>query len=153
MIHRLLTCPMIMIRLISDNEGDVLKTFFSCSCVSGRWWLSDIGSSQGADEGFLLSSLTQGYGSILLSKLFLSSTAKLLPLSLYSTSTSSSILLPSFVWFYWELQPCLPSSVFSLSQSLNESQWKEPCRGTVDVLWEVDTRFMMPRHFYEGRSQ
>ena len=46
--------------------------FFNPAAVyRGRWWLSDIGSSRGADEEFSPSSLTQGYGSILLSTLFL----------------------------------------------------------------------------------
>lgn len=47
--------------------------FISCSNVSGQWWLSNI-DSRGADEEFFLSSLTQGYGSILLSTRFLFTT-------------------------------------------------------------------------------
>lgn len=35
-----------------------------------RWWLSDIGSGRGADEEFPLSSLTQGYGPIMLNAHF-----------------------------------------------------------------------------------
>lgn len=35
-----------------------------------RWWLSNIGSGRGADEEFPLSSLTQGYGPILLNSHF-----------------------------------------------------------------------------------
>lgn len=57
----------------------------SCSNASGQWWLSNIGSSRGADEEFSLSSLTQGYGSILLSTLFLFH-HKLLPLSVLHLS-------------------------------------------------------------------
>lgn len=59
-----------------DTEGDdvpgLFFFFFNPAAVyRGRWWLSDIGSSRGADEEFSPSSLTQGYGSILLSTLFL----------------------------------------------------------------------------------
>lgn len=82
-----------MTRLIIANEGDDVRgLFWSCSCVPGRWWLSDIGSSRRADEEFSLSSLTQGYGSILLSTLFLLR-HKAIPLSLRSTSILSPTLV------------------------------------------------------------
>lgn len=63
-------------RLTWNNQGDGWGGFRFLFWIlqlskRGRWWLSDIGGSQGADEEFPPSSLTQGYGSILLSTLFL----------------------------------------------------------------------------------
>ena len=102
---------MIMEVMMLEASSSFFYFFLSCSCVSGRWWLSDIGSSRGADEEFSLSSLTQGYGSILLSTLFLFH-HKLLPLSLYSTSILSPTLLLSLV------SPCLGSRPCFFSQFL-----------------------------------
>lgn len=63
-------------RLTWNNQGDGWGGFLFLFWIlqlrkRGRWWLSDIGGSRGADEEFPPSSLTQGYGSILLSTLFL----------------------------------------------------------------------------------
>lgn len=127
-------------RLMSNSEGDDVRGLFffffkSCSNASRQWWLSNIGSSRGADEEFSLSSLTQGYGSILLSTLFLFH-HKLLPLSLYSTSVLSQTLVavirlgllgdndPVFLCLNFCLSfafPALSHNVFPLSFSRSQS--------------------------------
>lgn len=100
---------MIMRSVMTDNEGVMLQALFSCSCVSGQRWLGDIGRSCGADEEFSLSSQTQGYGSILLSTLFLFH-HKLCFVSLFHLNliTSSVVVICLKLWGITAMCFCFP---------------------------------------------
>lgn len=120
-------------RLTWNNQGDGWGGFRFLFWIlqlskRGRWWLSDIGGSQGADEEFPPSSLTQGYGSICWARSF-SFTAKLHLLSLYSTYSQLCSCHPSQlvgdhcpVFFLFLFVLPLPDSV-PLHLSLSLSLW------------------------------